>query len=110
VEDVCDRIAILYNGEIQATGQMRDMLEEKDRHQITLPDLPKETIKETLNKLRQLLGAEPELSHPRKNLEQFFLDVIAKARDGAVTDSGATPVDAIGGFLSDRGGKSGEKD
>lgn len=102
VEDVCDRIAILYNGEIQATGAMRDMLEEKDRHQITLPDLPKERLEETLKELRQLIGSEPELGHPRKNLEEFFLEVIAQAKDGSAIDSGATPVESIGGFLSDK--------
>ncbi len=100
VEDVCDRMAILYNGRIQAAGPMRDMLEERDRHQITLPDLPSETLQDTLAKLRELIGTEPELGHPRKNLEEFFLEVIAKARDEKGVDSGATPVDRIGGFLS----------
>ncbi len=102
VEDVCDRIAILYNGEIQATGPMREMLEEKDRHQIILPDLPKEKLEETLNALRKLIGSTPELGHPRKNLEEFFLDVIEKARDGMTADSGVTPVKGVSGFLSDQ--------
>lgn len=100
VEDVCDRIAILYNGSIQAAGPMREMLEERDRHQITLPDLPSEKLRETLAKLREIIGGEPELGHPRKNLEEFFLEVIARARSDADTDSGATPVEAISGFLS----------
>lgn len=102
VEDVCDRIAILYNGKIQAAGKMRDMLEERDRHQITLPDLPKEKLEQTLVQLREMIGGEPELGHPRKNLEEFFLEVIAEARGLQQEDSGATPVESIGGFLSDK--------
>lgn len=110
VEDVCDRMAILYNGKIQATGPMRDMLEERHRHQITLPDLPSETLQDTLAKLRELIGSEPELGHPRKNLEEFFLEVIAKARDEKGVDSGATPVDQIGGFLSQSAAQTKEDD
>jgi ABC-2 type transport system ATP-binding protein len=110
VEDVCDRIAILYNGKIQAAGPMREMLEERDRHQITLPDLPKEKLQETIGKLRELIGGEPELGHPRKNLEEFFLEVIAKARGLQEEDSGATPVESIGGFLSDKSQELEERD
>lgn len=110
VEDVCDRIAILYNGRIQATGPMREMLEERDRHQITLPDLPREQLEDMLAKLREMIGGEPELGHPRKNLEEFFLEVIAKARSDSDADSGAAPVEKIGGFLSDSGAAEEEQD
>lgn len=102
VEDVCDRIAILYNGKIQATGTMKEMLEEKDKRQIILPDLPKDKLEDTLKDLRNLVGGEPELGHPRKNLEQYFLEVIARAKEGTSVESGVKPVEAIGGFLSDR--------
>lgn len=83
VEDVCDRIAILYNGKIQAMGPVRDLLEEKGRSRITLPELSPEAMARVLALLRQEFGAEPELEHPRRDLEQFFLDVVEQARRGA---------------------------
>ena len=83
VEDVCDRIAILYNGKIHATGPIRELLAERDRYQINLPELPPETLQAALNSLREILGAEPELDHPRLDLERFFLDVVDRARGGA---------------------------
>jgi len=80
VEDVCDRITILYNGRIRAEGSIRDLLEEKGRCRVTFPELPPERLREVLHQLRSLVGGDPEVDHPRRNLEQFFLDVVAKAR------------------------------
>jgi ABC-2 type transport system ATP-binding protein len=84
VEDVCDRVVILYNGKVQALGSIRDLLEERTRSRVVLPpELPPDVMRRVLAGLRDALGREPEIEHPRKDLEQFFLDVVARAR-GAV--------------------------
>ncbi|MFH0880698.1 MAG: ABC transporter ATP-binding protein [Lentisphaerota bacterium] len=101
VEDVCDRIAILYNGRIQAQGSIRVLLEEKDRFRITLPGNPKLDMQKILQTLREIIGQEPDVDHPRRNLEQYFLDVIEKAKKDATESSGAAPSGRVAEYLSE---------
>ena len=102
VEDVCDRIAILYNGRLQAAGSVRDLLEETGRSRVLLPaDLPPDALSRVLVGLREMLGKEPEVDHPRKDLEQFFLEVVAKARAAAAENTGATAGHSVARYLAD---------
>lgn len=101
VEDVCDRIIILYNGRIQASGTIRDLLEEREQTRVLLPaELPPEALQRALEGLREALGREPELDHPRKDLEQFFLDVVAKARAASTESTGATAGHSVATYLA----------
>ena len=101
VEDVCDRVAILYNGKVQAMGAIDDLLEEKTRHRVTLPgDLAPEQLKQALAMLRDFFGREPEVDHPRRDLEQFFLAVVEKARQQTSEASGATAGRAVADYLA----------
>ncbi len=100
VEDVCSRIAILYSGRIQAMGPIRDLLEEGSRFRVNLPELPPDRLRAVLESLRAALGADPEVDHPRKDLERFFLEVVERARREAVSpSSGATPGAGIAAYL-----------
>lgn len=102
VEDICDRIAILYNGRIQAMGSMHELLEQRNRYRVTLPgELPPAEVKRVLDEIRAVLGSEPEIDHPRMDLEQFFVQIIEKARSEIHTQSGATPTRSIAAYLSD---------
>ncbi|HBA83117.1 MAG TPA: multidrug ABC transporter ATP-binding protein [Verrucomicrobia bacterium] len=100
VEDVCDRIAILYNGRIQAQGAIRNLLEQQDLHRFTIPDIPAPQMQKLLVALREVLGREPELDHPRRNLEQYFIDVIEQAKQSAPDPSGVTPSGRVAEYLS----------
>lgn len=100
VEDVCDRIAILYNGRIQATGPIRDLLEERTRHRVTFPELSADALQRVLASLRDIVGRDLELEHPRRDLEQFFLEVVEKARRSATESSGVGPSDRLAEYLS----------
>ena len=101
VEDVCDRLVILYNGRIQAAGSVRELLEERGQSRILLPaELPPETLQRALAGLRDLLGREPEVDHPRKDLEQFFLDVVAKARAASAESTGAAAGRSVATYLA----------
>jgi len=72
VEDVCDRVAILYNGRIRASGTIQELLEEQTRYRLTLPELEPAVLQQVLKRVREEVGVEPEVEHPRQNLEQFF--------------------------------------
>ncbi len=103
VEDVCDRIAILYNGEIRARGRVNDLLEQRDRCRLTMPALPADRLKTLIGQLREQYALEPSVDHPAMNLEQFFLDVVADAtrESGGGSESGEHEL-AIPGFLGSR--------
>lgn len=99
VEDVCDRVAILYNGRLRAEGAVRALLEKKDKTRVTFPSLPPEALKQVLTALRERVGEETELDHPSINLEQFFVDVIAEAH--RKTGKAFRPEAQVAPFLRD---------
>ncbi len=101
VEDVCDRVLILYNGRAQASGPVRDLLEERSRSRVWLPaDLPPDTMRAVIAAVRAALGAEPEVDHPRKDLERFFLEVVERARRETREASGVAAASAVAPYLS----------
>lgn len=100
VEDVCDRIVILYGGQVQAMGPIRDLLEEQNRYRLTLPETTPEVLKTILATMRQELGEEPQVDHPRRDLEQFFLEVVAKARAGDRETSGVEHEEHVADYLT----------
>jgi ABC-2 type transport system ATP-binding protein len=99
VEDVCDRIAILYGGKIQAQGQVKELLQQADRRQITtdaLSDTAVERIKHILDQERVAF----EISSPLERLETFFIHTVAEAQQQAKPTSGAVSTTRIGDFLT----------
>jgi len=100
VEDVCDRVAILYNGQIQALGTMQELLEVNGRYRVTLPELAPAALQQVLAKLREELGREPEVDHPRRDLEQFFIEVVEQARRETRESSGVGPSQGVAEYLA----------
>ncbi len=90
VEDICDRVVILYGGKVRAQGSLNELLTVSDSTRIVTPALDKDTTEKVLSVLREnLKGEEFVMDHPRRSLEEFFLDVIAKAKNDSVETSGA---------------------
>ena len=107
VEDVCDRVIILYGGRIRATGALSDLLTEADATTITTPALPKEQMDKVLSELRNALHGEAiRVDHPRKSLEEFFLDVIARAKSESVETAGVVSGGRIAKYLAEGDEKS----
>jgi ABC-2 type transport system ATP-binding protein len=99
VEDVCDRIAILYGGRIQAQGQVKELLQRSDKRQITTGNISSVT----LEKIKQLVSSEHvdfDISSPMEKLETFFIRTVAEAREQAQPTSGAVSTTQIGDFLA----------
>ncbi len=72
VEDVCDRIAILYGGKIQSQGRFRDLLHQTNKRQITTDAISDTTIE----KIKQLIhneDADCVVTSPMEKLETFFI-------------------------------------
>ncbi len=100
VEDVCDRVAILYNGKLRAWGSVNELLQKQDSVRLTLPLQPPDRMKEILALVREKIGASPEVDHPSMNLEQFFLEVVEKADKAATYQSGAARSEGVAKYLS----------
>lgn len=101
VEDVCDRIIILYGGKIRAEGSINDLLTVKGSSRITMPELPEESMDQILAVIREKLQGEPfTLDHPHMSLEDFFLDVVNKAKRESIETSGATSGGEIAEYLA----------
>ncbi|MFP6907460.1 MAG: ABC transporter ATP-binding protein, partial [Verrucomicrobiota bacterium] len=110
VEDVCDRIAILYDGHVQAEGSIADLLQVDEHYLVPLSGLTPDQLQNVLRVLRETLGTEPELKHPRRNLEQFFMEVISKARASGGEISGAGEGKQVADYLQGAEEASDESD
>jgi len=108
VEDVCDRVIILYGGKIRAQGALTDLLSIERKDRITTPALPPDVMKKVLTVLREnLKDDEFHVDHPRMTLEEFFLDVVNKAKVEQVETFGARSSGHIAEYLSE--GSEGNK-
>ncbi|MBN1557693.1 MAG: ABC transporter ATP-binding protein [Lentisphaerae bacterium] len=92
VEDVCDRIGILFRGRLRALGPVRELLRKEDQLQMTLPVLPPDRLRELLARVREMAGGEPDVRHPSVTLERFFLDVVAQAHEAPAEGDSASAV------------------
>ena len=102
VEDVCQQIAILFNGRILARGTLDSLLAQKEKTTLTFPT-PADpgNLRKILDATRAAVGADPSLDHPRQALEPYFLKVIQDAaRDMSSPASGAEPAKPLAPFLA----------
>lgn len=84
VEDVCDRIAVLHQGELKELGRVEDLLRVTDVTQIRATGLSDEAREEIRAVLERHGSADAEIGNPRTTLEDLFLDIIrdTQARPG----------------------------
>lgn len=109
VEDVCDRVMILYGGQVRAQGTTNELLSKKDLTQITADRLSSET----LSKVRAVIEEEEgkhvlDVSSPADKLESYFLRIVAEAQVARVKTFGAQAAGAVPDFLTS--GASGGKE
>ncbi|MBT8485979.1 MAG: ABC transporter ATP-binding protein [Phycisphaerales bacterium] len=100
VEDVCDRMVMLYGGKIRAQGTAQDLLADTERTVIQTPRLKAETI----SRIDQIIGecegkAIERVQAPRQRLEELFLDIVERARVEQISTSGAVHGGATAAFL-----------
>lgn len=101
IEDVCDRVIILYGGKVRAMGGLGELLTVSDENRIVTPALPQAAMNEVLKILREnLYGEEFTVDHPRRTLEEFFLDVITKAKSDNIETAGVSGGGKIAEYLS----------
>jgi ABC-2 type transport system ATP-binding protein len=88
VEDVCDRIAILYGGKIQAQGKVSELLTQANKTQIIADTISNSAVE----KIKQIITAEQKdffVTAPMEKLETFFIKIVTAAQHQGKTTSGA---------------------
>lgn len=97
VQDVCDRIAILHQGELKELGRVDSLLTQADITQIRAKRLPEPCIDEIKQVIARHNCELLNVEHPTTTLEELFLSIVldSEARPGrrAVADDkvGAKP-------------------
>jgi ABC-2 type transport system ATP-binding protein len=102
VEDVCDRIAILYGGRVQAQGRVKDLLAQTGKKQITTGNL-NEAALEKIRRIVEQEQLECVVTSPMDRLETFFIRTVTEAQKQAQPTSGAVSTTQISGFLTEKG-------
>jgi len=78
VQDVCDRITILYGGKMQTLGQVRDLLQVKDITQFQVKGLSEAQVQEMRSFLTRMGVDNPTVTHPTTTLEDLFMRVVSE--------------------------------
>ncbi len=99
VEDVCDRVCILYGGKVQAEGTVKELLAQKDVTQIQAERLQPGTIEEIKSVVERRESKPIDVSVPTGRLENLFLKIVEDAQAAKIETSGAGQAGAIPEFL-----------
>jgi len=101
VEDVCDRVTILYGGRQRAQGTVDELLAVEGTSVIETDELAPETV----TKIERLIEAEEgkairRVDVPRQKLETLFLNIVHQAQREGVRTSGAVAGGRMAEFLA----------
>lgn len=81
VQDVCDRIGILYQGELKELGRVDELLRVEQETQIRSSRLSAEAEAEIRAVIAKHGGQVEEVTHPQSTLEQLFLDIVRQSEE-----------------------------
>lgn len=79
VQDVCDRIAILHQGELKELGRVDALLEVRDTTQIRVRNLPPQAQEEIRNVIQRYSGQLLSMETPTTTLEELFLKIVRES-------------------------------
>lgn len=84
VQDVCDRIAILHQGELKELGRVDSLLKVQDVTQIRAKGLSKKAEQEIRDVIQRDGGELVAMENPTTTLEELFLNIVrqSEARPG----------------------------
>ncbi len=100
VEDVVDRLAILYGGKKRAEGTVDELLEARDRMTIETDALSDDLVSE----IDQLIVARTgnairRVAKPRQRLDELFVGIVEKAQSERLVTHGAAAGGGTAAFL-----------
>jgi ABC-2 type transport system ATP-binding protein len=88
VQDVCDRITILFRGKMQTLGDVKDLCQVKDITQVEATGLSDQQLAELREFMRRIGKGDARITHPTTTLEELFIRVVREnMTDGTYTSS-----------------------
>jgi ABC-2 type transport system ATP-binding protein len=79
VQDVCDRIAILHQGELKELGRVDNLLKVRDVTEIRTSGLSAEAEEEIRQVVSRHQGTVQSFGNPTTTLEELFVRVIEES-------------------------------
>lgn len=79
VQDVSDRIAVLFQGELKVLGEVDQLLELREKTEIRTGNLSDEAIQEVRQVLEKHGMSETSIQKPRADLEELFLRTVRES-------------------------------
>src|SRR5437870_3352145 len=82
VQNVCDRIAILHEGELQELGQVSTLLQDANRLEVQASGVqPSEALRREIDELIRRHGGKLEnFGHPTTTLEELFVRIVEESK------------------------------
>jgi len=104
VEDLCDRVAIMFGGRVHAEGRCDELLVQEDSTTIRTDSLPDGVVNEIRGVLARHGIGHLDVERPRRRMESLFLEIVERARAQGAETSGARSGGRVADFL--RGGEA----
>ncbi len=82
VQDVCDRVAILHQGELRELGRVDSLLKVRDVTEVHAKGLSEEVKQKIADLIRSSGGELVSLDNPTTTMEELFLDIVRDDRPG----------------------------
>ncbi len=82
VQDVCDRVAILHQGELRELGRVESLLKVRDVTEVHAKGLSDETKQKIADLIRAEGGEVVSVDNPTTTMEELFLDIVQNDRPG----------------------------
>lgn len=89
VQDVCDRITILYKGQMQTLGSVRELVQVKDVTDIQTRGMTPQQVEQVKAYLAQIGVKDATVTHPTTTLEDLFLRVVQEKTESGESSVGS---------------------
>jgi len=99
MEDVCDRVGILFAGELRSEGTLSDLLARRGMTQITTERLDEQTTRRVLDLLNGAGKRVLSVTSPKDKLEALFLRIVRHAQARRARPAEDVRTGELAGFL-----------
>jgi ABC-2 type transport system ATP-binding protein len=83
VQDVCDRVAILHQGELRELGRVQELLKVRDVTEVHAKGLSESTKQKIAELIKTDGGEVISIDNPTTTMEELFLDIVQSDRPGS---------------------------
>lgn len=83
VQDVCDRVAILHQGELRELGRVQELLKVRDVTEVHAKGLTEATKQKIAELIKSDGGQVISMDNPTTTMEELFLDIVQNDRPGS---------------------------